>query len=105
MTKLIVAFCNFANVPKNSTFSPHVYLCILGTVNRLKFFPSSSPLLTCKAVAVSDHAVIRMEEGKYRSTNIYTNQCATFFHVIIYVCCNMVCCKFSYCSCRQLISP
>ena len=32
MTKLIVAFCNFANVPKNSAFCPHVYLCTLGTL-------------------------------------------------------------------------
>ena len=79
MTQLIVAFCNFANVPKNSSFCPHVYLCTLATLNRLMFFPSTS----CKAVVIADHAVIRMEEGKCRSTNIYTNQWATFFHVVI----------------------
>ena len=34
MTKLIVAFGNFANVPKISSFCPHVYLCTVGTVPR-----------------------------------------------------------------------
>ena len=68
------------------------------------FFPSTSLLLGCKVVVALDHAVIRMEEGKYRSTNIYTNQCATFFYVIIYVCCNMMCCEFGYCSCHQLFN-